>query len=228
MVPRSDQGQIPGSKREAIWAIVLACVPCCLITQVVAIVLGVKVLRSSRGEVDHGRTLSIIALCIAGLMTAGTLAAWGTQAFLPGVLDRLDDPARSEDGQLAEEGDVNTLDVRVGDCLCDLDFEPDGQTEFRSVPGVPCAQPHAFEAYHAFDLTQQRYPGLDAVDEAAIDGCLAAFKDFADISYRRSVLEITWLYPTETSWNLLRDREVLCLVADPEGPTTGSLEGARR
>lgn len=228
MVPRADQRQIPGSKRDAIWAVVLACVPCCLITQVVSIVLGVKVLRRSRGEVDHGRTLATIALCIAGLMVAGTVATWGIRLFAPEIFDRLDEPTRSQDGQLAEEGDVNSLDVQVGDCLVDLEFDPDGQTEFRSVPGVPCAEEHGFEAYHSFDLQQGRYPGLEKIDDAAIDGCLAAFKDFADISYRRSILEVTWLFPTETSWNLLRDREVLCLVTDPQGPTTGSLEGARR
>lgn len=228
MVPRADQRQIPGSKRDAIWAIVLACVPCCLITQVVSIVLGVKVLRRSRGEVDHGRTLATIALCIAGLMIAGTVAGWGIRLFAPQLLDDLGEPTRTEEGQLAEEGDVSSFAVQVGDCLVDLQFESDGPTEFRSVPGVPCAEEHGFEAYHAFDLDQGRYPGLERIEQEAVEGCLDAFKDFVGLSYRRSILELTWLYPTETSWNLRRDREVVCFITDPEGRTTGSLEGSRR
>jgi hypothetical protein len=47
------------------------------------------------------------------------------------------------------------------------------------------------------------------------------------MSYDQSALEVTWLEPTEESWEA-GDRELVCLITDPAGQTTGSLEGANR
>lgn len=48
------------------------------------------------------------------------------------------------------------------------------------------------------------------------------------MSYDESVLEMSYLYPTSQTWSLNDDREILCIVADPEGASTGSLPGAAR
>jgi len=205
---------------QATWSLVLACIPCCVVTQVVAIVLGVRVLRSSRGEVDHGRSLAIVALTIAGAALTGTLGWW----LLAPHLDELFGPARNQDGSLAERGEVSVESLRVGDCLADLEQD----AEIASAPAVACLESHAYEAFHAFEIDGDDYPGSSGVIDAADQGCVEAFGPFVGKPYRRSVLQVTFTFPTETSWRYLGDRTVLCFVGDPSGPTVGTLRDAGR
>jgi hypothetical protein len=41
-------------------------------------------------------------------------------------------------------------------------------------------------------------------------------------------LYITWLAPTEESWDELDDREIVCMVASDNGNLTGSMRGTGR
>ena len=70
------------------------------------------------------------------------------------------------------------------------------------------------------------FPGLDAV-AAAAQGCAEPFQEFVGRPLTGSALRVTYLHPTEQSWRA-GDREILCVVSDPAGPVTGTLEGATR
>ena len=63
--------------------------------------------------------------------------------------------------------------------------------------------------------------------ERAEEFCAEAFAEFVGVDYNESELEINLLYPTGESW-AEGDRELVCLVYDPEGPTVGTLAGAAR
>jgi hypothetical protein len=114
--------------------------------------------------------------------------------------------------------------VSVGDCLS----EAASEGEVSAVPIVPCSEPHDAEIYHDFQLEGTDYPGDEQVTTLADEGCFAAFEDFVGVPYDASTLEMTYYPPTEGSWNEVDDRLISCLILDPEGQTTDSLEGAER
>lgn len=70
-------------------------------------------------------------------------------------------------------------------------------------------------------------PSAAEVEGIVEDQGLAEFESFVGMPYDQSALEVTWLEPTEESWEA-GDRELVCMITDPAGQTTGSLEGANR
>ncbi|HEX6568220.1 MAG TPA: septum formation family protein [Acidimicrobiales bacterium] len=120
-----------------------------------------------------------------------------------------------------EDADVFTL--AVGDCL--VDDTRDG--EVQSVPVVPCDQPHASEIFYSHIIDADTLPSSTEMEAIVDEQCIGNFESFVGLPYPDSVLEVTWLEPTQESWDA-GDRELLCMVVDPAGDVTGSLEGANR
>ena len=120
-------------------------------------------------------------------------------------------------------GQGNVFNLEVGTCFDDLDS--DGG-EISNVPIVDCADPHDNEVYHLFDMPGGDFPGSSAVEEQAIDGCLAAFEPYVGKGYDTSTLGLMWLNPTPHSWNE-GDREIVCLLYDFNlVKLTGSMQGS--
>lgn len=133
-----------------------------------------------------------------------------------------DDTTRDESGTIVESGDLGVFAIKVGDCFDEVDY--DAQVD--EVSGQACNEAHIYEVYHSFDITADAFPGDASVIDSAQTGCLAAFEGFVGIAYDASALDISYLYPTEDSWNLGDDREVLCMVYNLDGTTrTGSAAG---
>jgi hypothetical protein len=136
---------------------------------------------------------------------------------------------RDESGQITA-GNENTdiFSIQIGDCTNDVDAE-----EIASVPTVPCSEPHDNEAYYAYDIDAEKFPGNEAVLAEAGDTCVSEFEGFAGISYEDSILDVWPLIPTEETW-AQGDREVICFIyamnEDFTAPvqTTGTLAGAAR
>jgi len=135
-------------------------------------------------------------------------------------------PERDDSGQITSAGDLSAFDVEVGDCF-DL---PDPNGEVTDLGGVPCTDPHDAEVYGTFDIKGQDYPGTDKVIKKSQRGCSRRFKEFVGLPYRRSELELQYLYPTSDSWETQDDREVVCAVTEPDGKktTVETLEDAKR
>jgi hypothetical protein len=132
-----------------------------------------------------------------------------------------DTPATSS--TLAEADDTSVFSLELGQCFND-EVAPG---EIQEVPIVPCAQPHDNEVYAVFDMAGDgAYPGDAVVQQAATDGCLAAFEPFVGLDYQSSVLDASFLSPTAEGWVELGDREIVCYVfrLDRER-VTGSLRG---
>ena len=149
-----------------------------------------------------------------GRVIAGTVAGLGLVGAGYTGLAGQDDTTRSEDGAIVESGELGAFRIRVGDCL-----DSSLGTEVESVEGLPCDQPHSYEVYHAFNLSEGdgTFPGDDAVGTAADEGCYQAFEPFVGLSYQESTYDFLTLVPTEGSWDGLDDREVLCLIANLDG-----------
>ena len=107
-------------------------------------------------------------------------------------------------------GQGNVFSLEVGTCF---DDEDSGSGEVSDVPIVDCSDPHDNEVYYLFDMPDGDFPGSNAIEEQAIDGCLASFDSYVGRSYETSVLDIAWITPTEPSWDG-GDREIVCILYD--------------
>jgi hypothetical protein len=212
------------------WALGLAIVPCLFpVATLVSIGLAITVLVKSRDGRNHGKGRAIAALVIATLWIIGIIVLVAVGAFAE--LQR--DAERDDSGNVTESSTVSVLKIRVGDCfdhpaLAGLDPGEESTEETMTVEAIPCAEAHDFEAYHAFDLTDDDYPGEDAVAESATTTCLRQFKAFVGIAYPKSVLEPYYLFPSSRTWSILDDRTVTCVVGEPGAKTSGTLRGSRR
>lgn len=201
------------SRKMAGWALGLCCVPC-LLTLIAGVALAIKVLGRGRDGQDHGRTMAIVALCVAGLWLVVGVGGWAVSQALK--------PDRDGDGSLAEASDVSGEQLRVGDCL---DLPAEGEVE--SVSAVPCSEPHEAEVYAAFELPAGRYPGDAEVVRLAEDGCIDRFFGYVGIAPPDSKLVTFLIYPAEDSW--AQSRGVRCLADEPgDKQVTGSVNGAKR
>jgi Septum formation len=133
-------------------------------------------------------------------------------------------------GTVSGEGDqANVLTIKVGDCLNDATA---GST-VTSVPIVDCSKPHDSEAFASILMTEDKFPGDDAVEAQGSQECHDAFKGFVGVTVENSTsIKFTFYSPTSSSWDG-GDREILCLVysVNENGKikkTTGSLQGAAR
>ncbi len=118
---------------------------------------------------------------------------------------------------------VDAFEIGVGDCV----NTTTGSGEITEVPVVPCSRPHVGEAYESVTMPGEgTFPGDQAVVEAA-RGCEEPFEEFVGVELAFSQLMVTYFHPTAQSW-ATGDREILCIVSDPTGLVTRSLQGANR
>lgn len=117
---------------------------------------------------------------------------------------------------------ASVLTLDVGTCFDD----PESFDEVTDVPVTDCADPHDNEVFSTFDIPDGDYPGDEAVNAAAENGCLAAFEPYVGLDYASSVYDIGWFTPTQDSWDA-GDREVICFVYEVTfAKITGSVQGS--
>lgn len=157
-----------------------------------------------------------------GTRRAIALAAIGAAAFALSGCALLERPERDSTGQVTEgEETTDVFTLRVGDCLNDADATEQVDT----VPTTPCDEPHDSEVFASVIVPEDEYPGQGAILELADVECLAEFETFVGGPWDASPYDFSYYFPTEGSWSE-GDREILCVIYDPEGPVTGSLAGA--
>ncbi|MBA3531902.1 MAG: septum formation family protein [Ardenticatenales bacterium] len=124
-----------------------------------------------------------------------------------------------------DSGDISAFEVEVGDC-----FGDPGQDDVSTLEAVPCDQPHDNEAYHLADYPagpNEPFPGEEEIDTFAEEACVTAFEEYVGLSFQESVFQVTYLQPTEETWED-GDREVVCTLYSDEGPLEGSMKGSNR
>lgn len=119
---------------------------------------------------------------------------------------------------------TGVFDIQVGDCLDDAD-SADAQGVVLSVPTVPCDADHDSEAFKEVTVSLKGgYPGNDALESAADTQCQSPFENFVHADAADTMLDYTYYYPTADSWRR-GDRQILCLVYNPDGQVRGTLKG---
>ena len=223
-----EQNPYPASKTMAGWSLALALALCFApLTNLISIGLAIAVLVSgARDGRDHGKGLAIAALIINGVVILGFvgLVAAGVVSELTAA------PERDADGQVTERQEVSSMKIREGDCVDDPQLleAQDETVDATTIEVVPCGAAHDVEAFHAFDLTIEDYPGDERTFELAVEGCMKEFRPFIGRSYRSSELDFWTYYPQRRSWALFDDRLVVCMVGHPDHQTLGTLEGSNR
>lgn len=136
---------------------------------------------------------------------------------------------RDEGGVIIDAGNIDVFDMRVGDCFgSSIDQLGEGDAEVSSVAGVPCSEPHESEVYASFDAGFSSFPGEESLSDSASEECLARFEAFVELPYEDSILDITYMYPTEESWTGAGDRQVSCSVYHMLGEDLiGTARGSR-
>ncbi|MCU1354172.1 MAG: hypothetical protein JWM05_3381 [Acidimicrobiales bacterium] len=151
--------------------------------------------------------LALIVLLLAGCSAGGA------------------DVARDDRGQATQAGTVRADKLRAGDCFDDQDDQsPSG------FPVVPCARPHANEAFFSFLVPGDGFPGQDALTEIATARCTAEpFTDYVGRAYGGSALDVFYALPSKDTWEHFSDRTIVCaLFAKDLEPLTGSMADSNR
>lgn len=158
------------------------------------------------------RALTALFLCAAALLAVSACSD----------LDS-DESSRDESGEVTEGGDVGALALQVGDCVADSTI---GSVE--EVPVVPCDEPHRSQVIHTFDLDDGDFPGDPAMQAEAETQCTGqAFEDYVGVGFQQSELTVSFITPSQQTWDELDDREVLCLAERVDGAQlTQSVEGS--
>jgi hypothetical protein len=108
----------------------------------------------------------------------------------------------------------NVFSMSAGDCFND----PNNTEVVSDVEIVDCGETHDNEVYDTFDLADSTFPGQVAVEDKAANGCLSRFEPYVGADYLDSSLEISFLTPSDGSWDD-GDREVVCFLYDGTGGT---------
>jgi hypothetical protein len=132
---------------------------------------------------------------------------------------------RDAAGAIVSDGDLSAFEMKVGDCFDDSQATLDGDDTVSEVLARPCSEPHDNEVFAVFDLTIAEFPGEDEITELATELCLERFADFVNLDYPSSTLALFPITPTEQSWLIQKDREVICALFDMD---TAKLTGTMR
>lgn len=131
---------------------------------------------------------------------------------------------RDDNGQITGGGTLQVNDLQVGDC-----FNTDVSENIDDVDAVPCGEPHAYELFHVFTMTDRgSYPTGSQFDDETDAACRPAFAAYVGTAYDDSALFVSTLTPTEDGWND-GDHSVQCILhEEDESRMTGSQRDANR
>jgi hypothetical protein len=159
------------------------------------------------------RGLNRFACLGAALVTLAALGTAGCSEQGP----------RNSAGEVTASVPTDAFSLQVGDCTAPLTTGTVGELTL-----VPCAEPHAWEAFATTDLEGDEFPGAGKVQDQAEEFCNHQFKAFVGVSVSKSRYDLTILQPTKQTWTDGDDRQVTCLVGDGKGKVEGSLRGIEK
>ena len=122
---------------------------------------------------------------------------------------------RGSDGQLTASANIALSDLKVGDCIKDVNSLSQSVSK---VPAVPCTDTHNGEG---FAITTD---GDTSDSSYAEDYCRAQFSSYIGIDFDSSQLNVEYFKPQDAS---AKDKTLTCIVYHSDGTTdTASLKGS--
>jgi len=119
-------------------------------------------------------------------------------------------------------GNVSANSIKVGACFTDVS----GDT-VSTIKTVACTKPHDSEVFLNQKMSAVTYPTHDDWTGLVQQYCLPAFASYIGVDYNDSSLDISYFYPSSTSWSQ-GDKTLTCYATDPSGGLTSSLKGSQR
>ncbi|GAB20830.1 hypothetical protein GOEFS_132_00610 [Gordonia effusa NBRC 100432] len=230
--PGSPYGQPPAGPESnttnglAITALIFGIVPFCF--GLLGVIFGIVGLNQIKSRGQKGRGLAIAGITCGSLWLVALVVFGGIAALND------DNSSTSSANSSATTKPVlpsftfplpsNSLDVKVGDCLKDLDLSKkttDGQSKVTDLDVVPCSTPHLAEVYYETTLTGTSAPTTSEAEKKS-QVCLDQLSVYAPTASDSGV-EISYLYPMASSWKL-GDRDFSC-VATFTTAKTSSIRG---
>jgi hypothetical protein len=112
-----------------------------------------------------------------------------------------DDAERDDSGQVQTAGDLSVYELRSGDCFNGgqrVAEEVGQERTVDQVTAVPCDHAHDNEVFAVFDhpaAPDAAFPGEEAVNQVAQDGCLERFEGYVGRPYAGSDLQVAVIAP---------------------------------
>lgn len=187
----------------------------------VSVPFGIAALVRTRRTGQDGRGLAIAGLVLSALWTLFAVVVLVIAVAEPSTSSTTGAPVAPTStraptpGTGSGSGAVPVNSLQVGDCVNGL---RDSQN-LRSLPAVPCDQPHEGEVFAVFNLPDGPYPGR--ITPAMKEECANRFADYAPGADTRDI-GLYVVYPRSESW-ARGNREVDCIATANGGTTTGSL-----
>ncbi|MGW6010503.1 DUF4190 domain-containing protein [Streptomyces sp. NPDC055210] len=182
----------------------------------VGMVLGIVALGQIRRKGERGKGMAIAGIVLSGLGTVIlviALATGGAAGFWEGF----------KEGARDASGSDAVFSLEKGQCFDTQGGFLEGMAY--DVDTVSCEGEHDGEVFANFPMPDGRYPGGDAVTEAADDKCYSLQYAYAMDSWAvPDDVDIYYFTPTSDSWTY-GDREITCVFGntDAKGNLTGSL-----
>jgi len=87
---------------------------------------------------------------------------------------------------------------------------------------VACSTPHDAEVFATFSLTGSSWPGTNAVQQDAGNGCATRLSGYLNPALATAALAQAYVYPDQSAWQA-SERTVICEVSSSTGQLTGSV-----
>lgn len=127
---------------------------------------------------------------------------------------------------------LNPFDLRAGQCFNEGSwFDEARERRIDLTASIGCEQPHQREVYFEAEFPAPNgapFPGEAAMQEWSTELCYSEFEQFVGLEYERSRYEISFIHPTESTFEheVGRHRRVTCVLFDLLGEDlVGSAHG---
>ncbi len=117
-------------------------------------------------------------------------------------------------GVLTGCASTGVMSLTTGDCL----MAPSGDA-LTDVERRGCTSTHDAEVVGIATVPSDALPASDELDALAQRDCLALFEQYVGVAYADSSLALTWLVPTQQSWESANDRSVTCIATTADRST---------
>lgn len=186
------------------------------------------------------RTRGFLLLAVAlALIASACSSADGDESAEaegpPGVTAEVDDATATEVDDAPPQvagAPLNPFDLRAGQCYNEGSwFDEERETRIELTASVTCDRPHQREVFFEAEFPAPNgapFPGEVSMEEWSTELCYGAFEDFVGLEYELSRYEISFIHPTEATFEheVGRHRRVTCVLFDLSGEElVGSAQG---
>ncbi len=132
---------------------------------------------------------------------------------------------RDASKRVIRAGPASVFELEIGDCL----YNELGQIgeAVLEIPLVPCEVDHTHEVFFKVDHPEGPYPGSAAIELFAELQCVGAYYDYVGVELSESVYYFTYIFPSVSTWNDDKDREIVCFVVARDAFLTASVKGTK-